>query len=87
MGPLTEKYGYDQEDIDDHARSILRLLEDDLELLPDLMLLSLCKALAIIGTEDELDLACLMLDEMRDDLHEFSEDDFEDWEDGEVDDE
>ncbi len=65
MGPLTDRYGYDQDEIDQYAREILHQLMD-LDLPIPLILLSLCRAITIVATEEELDTACLMLDEMRD---------------------
>ncbi len=66
LGPLTRRYLYSADEIDQYARDILQVAED-MELPISLMLLSLCRAITIIGSEEELDVACLLIDELRDD--------------------
>ncbi len=64
-GPLTQRYGYTNDEVDQYARDILQMLED-VELPISLMLLSLCRAITIVGTEEELDVCCALIDELRD---------------------
>lgn len=74
MGPITLRYGYDQDEIDQYARVALdTLIETGVE--DSLILLALCRAITIMASEEELDIACLILDEMR----ELSIDDFSDY--------
>ncbi len=64
-GPLTQRYGFDDDEIDQSARDILLAVED-MELPLPLLLLSLCKLITIIGSEEEIDTACILIDELRD---------------------
>lgn len=73
MGPLSRRYGYSMDEVDQYARDLLQLLEDT-EVPVPLMLLSLCRAITIVGTEEELDVSCLLIDELRDDEEDFNYD-------------
>ena len=64
MGRLVDKFGYRNEEIDEYAKDIFSVLTD-WGLPPPLMLLSLCRAITILATDQELDIASALLDELR----------------------
>ena len=55
--------GFNLEDIDEVTIEILNTLEQ-LEPHPKLAVLALCRAIADIGTPEDLDIACRTIDEM-----------------------
>ncbi len=68
-GPLTQRYGFSADEIDQAARDILQSAED-LELPLSLMLLALCRAITVIASEEEIDTACILIDELKDNVED-----------------
>jgi hypothetical protein len=78
-GSLTDRYGYDEDIIDERARDVLSTL-DEFDASQELILLALCRAVTMIATDEELDIACILIDELReadDDNYEGEEEDDE----------
>lgn len=65
-------YGHSLDDIDEIASEVFSLLADQ-HLTSRLSVLALCRAIAMIGTEEDLDVACAVIDQFSDDDDEDNE--------------
>lgn len=57
-------YGYTLDEIDDLAAEVFQLLVDE-QVPIRLGILALCRAITMLGTEEDMDLACLMIDKLK----------------------
>lgn len=68
---LLDRFGYSTDEIDSYAREVLQSLLD-MELPLPLIMLALCRAITVIATDQELDMASSLLDELKEaDIDDF----------------
>lgn len=58
-------YGYDLDDIDGIAANLFQVIAEE-QIPTTLAILALCRAITMLGTEEDMDLACVMIDQIRD---------------------
>lgn len=62
-------YGFTNEEIDEFAHPIFEQLAEQ-QIPIRLMVLALCKAIVLTGAEEDLDLACYMIDKLNEEYRE-----------------
>lgn len=69
-------YGYALDEIEEVAAEIFETVAEA-HVPATMAILALCRAITLIGSESDLDLACLMIDQLRDvDLADLDDDNF-----------
>jgi len=57
-------YGYDLDEVDETASELFAVIAEA-QVPTTFAILALAKAISLIGSEEELDLACIMIDQLR----------------------
>jgi hypothetical protein len=83
MDDIKTLYGYSTDEIDELAAELFAVIAEA-QVPITLAVLSLCKAITMVGNDDDLDLACMMIDQLKEmadegepyelELHEDDED-------------
>lgn len=68
-------YGYDLDEVEEVAAELFQTIAEA-QVPVTFAILALCRTITMIGTEEDLDLACIMIDQLRElsmDNHDFGD--------------